>query len=834
MTAVRAVPFLRRCLAHLGDETTAHDDGTLLGTVTLFPHQVSGARRLHDIIESYGGALLADEVGLGKTFTALQVARHAPTVLIVAPAVLRDMWQRALDHCGVAADIVSYERLSAGRIDARPRWSLVMLDEAHHARTPTTRRYRALETITRGARVLLITATPIHNRRRDLQALFALFLGAGASTLDDATVSALIVRRRVDDVRRPFPVLAPLVRHALPRADAVLEALRALPPPLPPADGGVAQALVALQLTRAWCSSDAALLAAIRRRLVTAVALEQSLECGRRPSRRDLVSWTAASDGSVQLAFPQLVAAPAREASVGDSLATVRAHAAALRVVRALVRGHAGRDGARYAVLRRLLEARRGRQVVIFTHSAETAEAAFATLRRSARIALLTGRGAALASGPVARRDVLDQFAPTDDRTRPNSGRPVAEAARIDVLVASDVASEGIDLQRAAVVVHLDLPWTVARLEQRMGRVRRIGSCHAKVEAHFVAPPVGAHELDATLRHLMRKAAVAGATIGSSSVLGDAEQWAELLPATAHSAPATARNGIRDVLRRLEALARREAGRVVTSGASSATAADASPATVVRWPVLRRAPPCTVALVSIAGCAHLVVATRLRGVSHDPAVVLAVLEAAQAAICAAEKGRACAPGDLVTRDETTDRPCDCACDCACDRAFDCAFDRACDRARQSACASENAAASDSTTTTELEHRVRQWCRARAAAGAVVPPTARNSPSHRRLLHLLDALPSCAPRAQRARVATAVAEARAFAVRQQGAGVERLLDTLSTSHPPAGAGAEQREHWLVEVVRTLRPAPGDERAAAPQDDHPSGVVLHGMLTLHRAC
>jgi len=46
--------------------------------------------------------------------------------------------------------------------------------------------------------------------------------------------------------------------------------------------------------------------------------------------------------------------------------------------------------------------------------------------------------------------------------------------------------------QDAAVVVHLDLPWTTARLTQRLGRIWRIGSQHSRVYEYAIAPPAAA------------------------------------------------------------------------------------------------------------------------------------------------------------------------------------------------------------------------------------------------------------------------------------------------------------------------------------------------------
>jgi len=175
-----------------------HDQSTdaRLGEIVLREHQREAAGRLRLAIDRYGGALLADEVGLGKTFTALAAARDAATLLIVAPASLASMWRTALDRSHLRGDFVSLETLSH-RDAVADRYHFVIVDEAHHARNPLTRRYDRLAAITRDARVLLLSATPVHNAVRDLHALLALFLGARAQHLTRLDLASCIVRRRM-------------------------------------------------------------------------------------------------------------------------------------------------------------------------------------------------------------------------------------------------------------------------------------------------------------------------------------------------------------------------------------------------------------------------------------------------------------------------------------------------------------------------------------------------------------------------------------------------------------------------------------------------------------
>jgi hypothetical protein len=69
--------------------------------------------------------------------------------------------------------------------------------------------------------------------------------------------------------------------------------------------------------------------------------------------------------------------------------------------------------------------------------------------------------------------------------------------------------SEGVNLQDAGVVVHLDLPWTAARLEQRLGRIRRMESRHYVVHSYGIRPIDSAEmmiRLEATVRRKLREA----------------------------------------------------------------------------------------------------------------------------------------------------------------------------------------------------------------------------------------------------------------------------------------------------------------------------------------
>lgn len=171
----------------------------------LFDFQRDGLRAVLTKIEKHGGCILADSVGLGKTFTALAVIKwfekRNKNVLVLCPKKLRENWTDYLatnnsemnplreDRFGytvLSHTDLSRERGKVGDIDlSRIEWGnydLVVIDESHNFRSASRNktagsrpsRYERLmdEVIKAGlhTKVLLLSATPVNNDLSDLKA----------------------------------------------------------------------------------------------------------------------------------------------------------------------------------------------------------------------------------------------------------------------------------------------------------------------------------------------------------------------------------------------------------------------------------------------------------------------------------------------------------------------------------------------------------------------------------------------------------------------------------------------------------------------------------------
>jgi hypothetical protein len=151
-------------------------------------------------------------------------------------------------------------------------------------------------------------------------------------------------------------------------------------------------------------------------------------------------------------------------------------------------------------------------KIVAFAQYSETVSTLFRRLAAVGRVAMLTSHGARVAGGALTRHEAIVRFAPLASRFA-----PPGPAEAIDLLLTTDLLSEGVNLQDAEVVVHLDIPWTLARMEQRVGRVSRMGSRHARVHVHVLHPPRSAAIALGNEMLVQRKWTIARSSVGTSA-----------------------------------------------------------------------------------------------------------------------------------------------------------------------------------------------------------------------------------------------------------------------------------------------------------------------------
>lgn len=533
---------LRILAARFGDDGAAGAFGE-----SLLSFQREAVERASAILARRGGVLIADSVGLGKTHVAAELIRRAlddrRRVCVVGPSALERHWRAALRDVG-PCDWISYVGLSRSGMLPR-RHDLVVFDEAHALRNPATRRYRAASALCSNAQVVLLSATPVNNSVWDLYHLLRLFAGdrhfrdAGVASLRAAfadaeaaarfgsapslqrILGAVVIRRTRAFVREladreaaggglvfpgqeaPRPVYYALAdRETLER---VATCLLELEFPAHAGGGVVPAELMRRGLLKRLESSAFAFrrsldaYAALLDRCLS--ALDRGLLVYARDERRR-------DDDGPQLRLDELLFRPVVSPEEAER------YRAAVRRERTLVDGlrapFLGREDAKLAALEELLGRElRGRRILVFTQFRDTARHLHARLRAHFRCALIDGGGALLGSDHCTRDVVVRRFAPLANHEAPPHPREA-----VDILIATDLLSEGFNLQDASVVVSYDLPWNPVRMLQRIGRVDRLGSRHASTSSFHFLPG----DLDRYLglvERIARKTAAIEATIGS-------------------------------------------------------------------------------------------------------------------------------------------------------------------------------------------------------------------------------------------------------------------------------------------------------------------------------
>jgi hypothetical protein len=160
-----------------------------------------------------------------------------------------------------------------------------------------------------------------------------------------------------------------------------------------------------------------------------------------------------------------------------------------------------------------------GKKCLLFTQYMDTAEYLYKSLKeqlqkQGKKVSILTGKT------PSEERDkIITAFAPKANKLQAD-----ILSGETDILISTDVLSEGQNLQDANYVINYDLPWNPMRIVQRVGRVDRIGSEYDLVTAAVFWPENALEENLGLVRRLEEKIAKISEAVGlESPILGEAE-----------------------------------------------------------------------------------------------------------------------------------------------------------------------------------------------------------------------------------------------------------------------------------------------------------------------
>jgi superfamily II DNA or RNA helicase len=185
------------------------------------------------------------------------------------------------------------------------------------------------------------------------------------------------------------------------------------------------------------------------------------------------------------------------------------------------------RDEKLKALLRLVQRAHPNDKVLIFTQFADTVNYLAAQLKTHS-----VAQTAGVSGDSPNATELAWRFSPRSNEAPTPGPSPVGGGGEneLRVLVATDVLSEGQNLQDAFVVVNFDLPWAIIRLIQRAGRVDRIGQMHDEIQCYTFLPAEGVERLIRLRSRLRQRLSENAEVVGSDEAFFEDDDSAQSLP----------------------------------------------------------------------------------------------------------------------------------------------------------------------------------------------------------------------------------------------------------------------------------------------------------------
>lgn len=565
--------------------------------VNLAEFQEDAVRRIFTRLKKYRACMVADSVGLGKTWIAKRVVEEfgfykRRRFLIVCPAQLRGMWKDEVKDLILAESILSQEDLASSDFLDKARQavgggldevSLMVIDESHNFRNPLSNRWENLFTllvdhIAKGKEkpyILFLTATPINNTIWDLywQVMILVlmdqraFLKEGISdilrffkdidkqgdpTLLNDLMNEISIRRTRDYIKQNYPdaeingskIIFPerILENIEYNLDKAYQGLysdisRTISEKLTMAYYRILEykktekrseseemalgRMIALDgifrtiLLKRLESSVEAFRKSVANHITFLARLKEYLEKGKLLTKQTYYKYVSNLDAETSEDFlEQLedinIDDYRKEELISDIDKDIMLFNEMGEKVGAI---NADADAKLKELKKRLTGLSKPRtesnknQIVLFTYYADTLDYIHKNVSEDPsfsqlKIEKISGR----ITSAKKRAEIVDAFM----------------SGKIDILMSTDVLSEGMNLQQARYLINYDLHWNPTRMIQRAGRIDRIGSPFKKIYVYNFFPEEELEDLLRLVNILQNKIRNIDSSIGlDTTVLGE-------------------------------------------------------------------------------------------------------------------------------------------------------------------------------------------------------------------------------------------------------------------------------------------------------------------------
>jgi len=557
--------------------------------VELTDFQEEAFEKAKRILTKYGGVIIADSVGLGKTYIGKKLLEHyayhlRQKALVICPAQLRDsIWKKQLIEANISARVISQEELgqSTFPFEEYNNIDIILIDESHNFRNYNNR-FDNLNRIVGGNRnvkIIMMTATPINNTLFDLynQISFVTrgndgyFHRAGIRDLKDYFKRAeagqdnlfnlleeIVIRRTRHYIKEHykdamikgrkihFPTrklktihydlgatYSQIYKYIVESMEQIsftaynIEGHKRIKQDMKKNAQG--KALIGLMKTlvlKRFESSVEAFRITIERQLFFHRKVLDYLDDG--------LLLDSSSYGKI-LKFMEMDDDD-RVDKLKDALPKIEGRAYDMEAIRANIIEDVGilskmgsavnsitpdRDTKLQEFKKKIAELQ-GKKLLVFTYFKDTAKYIFGAIQKDAE--LLNRIGANNVKlidsdiDPRYRLKYIESFAPHANKKEHIVGTP----DEIDILISTDVLSEGQNLQDSDLLINYDLHWNPTRMIQRAGRIDRMGTEFDTLTIYNIFPEEGLEDLLGLVKRLQERIARIDENIGlDASILGE-------------------------------------------------------------------------------------------------------------------------------------------------------------------------------------------------------------------------------------------------------------------------------------------------------------------------
>ncbi|PIV68277.1 MAG: hypothetical protein COS08_07025 [Euryarchaeota archaeon CG01_land_8_20_14_3_00_38_12] len=571
--------------------------------VNLTEFQEDAIPRIVSRLKKYGGILVADSVGLGKTWIAKKIIEEIGyykrgVVLTICPAQLRRMWKDEIKSITVTENVLSQEELATTDfLDKAKRAvgkdltkvQLIVVDESHNFRNPLSNRWENFFTLVndniakngKKPDILFLTATPINNTiwdlywqvmllvlgdknafiKENISDIFKFFKeveGKGdPSSLNDL-LNEISIRRTRDYIKKNYPdayiirklpdgtekemkIIFPErtldnINYELDKtykgmykeiSDAIIHRLtmayyRILKykkeEKLTAEEVMTLNRMIAISgifktiLLKRLESSIEAFKISVSRHIHFLEELKKLLLDGRFLTKQSFYKYLMSADEEIEEFLETLEDFKLEDYKKEELFEDIDKDIKILKEILEKVSRIKPEDDAKLKVLKNnLLTLSKKGQVLLFTYYADTLEHIYNQILKDKdfshlKIEAISSSGRTTSKTPNEREHIREEFF---DK-------------KINILMSTDVLSEGMNLQTAQFLINYDLHWNPTRMIQRAGRIDRIGSQYKRIYVHNFFPEDELEELLRLVQVLQTKIIEIDESVGlDQTILGE-------------------------------------------------------------------------------------------------------------------------------------------------------------------------------------------------------------------------------------------------------------------------------------------------------------------------